>query len=81
MNESALNWYGLKDPELKQISLGTSSFETPYDEAPSKNMGFQWTGFMRPINQHGQVAHLYLLGNMAVWNPKRQARLTGITGV
>lgn len=80
-NENYMPWYGLTDPDLKPINLGTSTMETPYEEFPSKNIGFQWTGFMRPINQYGEVAHIYLLGNYCVWNPKRQGRLTGITGV
>ena len=81
VNENYLEWRGLKDPDLEQISLGTANIEGVYSEAPSKSVGFQWTGFMRPINQYGEVAHIYLLGNQVTWNPKRHGRLTGITGV
>ena len=81
LNENYISWYGLKDSDLESISLGSGPIEGVYDEIPSKNVGFQWTGFMRPINQYGEVAHIYLLGNLVVWNPKRQGRLTGITGV
>jgi hypothetical protein len=81
MNETFIDWYGLNDPDLQAISLGTGEIDGPYAEAPSKNVGFQWTGFMRPINQYGEVAHIYLLGNMVCWNPIRQGRLTGITTV
>ena len=81
LNENAMDWYGLADPQLKQISLGTSNIDSIYQEAPSKNVGFQWSGFMTPINQYGEVAHLYLLGNLVSFNPKRHGRLTGITGV
>ena len=80
-NENYLQWYGLNDPDLKRISLGTADIDGVYSEAPSKNVGFQWTGFMRPVNQYGQVAHIYLLGNFVSFNPGRQGRLTGITGV
>lgn len=80
VNENYLNWYGLKDSDLKQINMGGGSIDGPYADAPSKNVGFQWTGFMRPINQYGEVAHLYLLGNLVNWNAVRQGRLTGITG-
>ena len=80
-NENYIDWYGLKDVDLKQISLGTADIDGIYSEAPSKNVGFQWTGFMRPINQYGEVAHIYLLGNQVSFNPKRHGRLTGITGV
>lgn len=81
VNENYIEWYGLNDPDLKSISLGTGTIDGVYAEAPSKNTGFQWTGFMRPINQYGEVAHVYLLGNQVSFNPKRHGRLTGITGV
>lgn len=81
VNENYLDWYGLRDPDLQEISLGTADIEGVYSEVPSKNTGFQWTGFMRPINQYGEVAHVYLLGNQVTFNPKRHGRLTGITGV
>ncbi len=80
-NENYLQWYGLNDSELKRISLGTADIDGVYSEAPSKNVGFGWTGFMRPINQYGQVAHIYLLGNFVSFNPARHGRLTGISGV
>ena len=81
VNENFLKWYGLRDPDLQAISLGTADIEGPYSEAPSKNVGLQWTGFRDPINQYGQVGHIYLLGNFANWNPKDCGRLTGLTGV
>lgn len=81
LNENYIDWYGLSDPDLKGISLGGSDIDGVYSEAPSKNIGFQWTGFMRPINQYGEVAHIYLLGNLVSFNPKRHGRLIGITGV
>lgn len=80
LNENYLEWYGLSDPDLKQIDLG-SEIDGVYSDIPSKNVGFQWTGFMRPINQYGEVAHIYLLGNFVVWNPKRLGRLDAITTV
>jgi len=81
VNENYLDWYGLNDPDMKAISLGSSTLDGVYDQAPSANVGFQWTGFMRPINQYGEVAHILLLGNQITWNPKRHGRLDAITGV
>ena len=81
VNENYLEWYGLKDSELESISLGMSTHEGVYDDAPSANTGFQWTGFMKPINQYGVVGHIYLLGNLTTFQPRRHGRLTGITGV
>jgi hypothetical protein len=81
INERYLKWYGAKDADLKAIPLGGADIEGPYAEIPTKNTGFQWTGFMRPINQYGEVAHIYLLGNQVNWAPRRDGRLTGVTGV
>jgi len=81
LNENYMAWHGLRDADLRQIDMGGGTIEGVYSDAPSKNVGFQWTGFMRPINQYGEVAHLYLLGNLVNWNPVRFGRLTGITGV
>jgi hypothetical protein len=81
LNENYLDWYGLNDPDLSAITLGRETHDSVYNDAPRENIGFQWTGFMRPINQYGEVAHMYLLGNMVTFNPRRQGRLTGITGV
>lgn len=80
INENYTEWYGLSDPDLKAIDLG-SEIEGVYSDIPSKNVGFQWTGFMRPINQYGEVAHIYLLGNFVCWNPRRNGLLSDITTV
>lgn len=80
LNENYLEWYGLKDPDLKAISMG-NTIEGPGAEIPSDNTGFQWTGFQRPVNQYGEVGQLMLLGNLATWQPRRHGRLTGVTGV
>ena len=80
-NTNFILWYGLKDSDLKEISLQSAGIEGVYNDAPSKNVGFQWTDFMVPINQYGIVAHIYLLGNQVNWNPKRSGKLEGITGV
>ena len=81
LNENDLQWYGLQDKDMKQISLGKADFDNTYSDAPSKYTGFQWTDFMTPINQYGMVAHLYFLGNFVSFNPKTLGRLTGITTV
>lgn len=81
LNENDLQWYGLQDKDMKQISLGKADLDNTYSDAPSKYVGFQWTDFMNPINQYGMVAHLYLLGNFVSFNPKTLGRLTGVQGI
>lgn len=79
VNENYLDWYGISDPELKQFSGGGDNVEGVYSEAPSTNTGLQYTDFMKPFNQYGSVAHIYLLGNLTTFQPRRHGRLTGIT--
>jgi hypothetical protein len=57
------------------------SIESAYDEAPTENTGFQWTGFMKPTNQYGTVGQIFLLGNFTTWQPRRHGRGTSVTGV
>jgi hypothetical protein len=80
LNENYLKWYALKDPDLQQISLG-DTHEGVAADAPTDNIGFQWTNFIRPEDQYAEVAHVYLLGNFTTWQPRRQGRLTGVLGI
>jgi hypothetical protein len=78
LNENYIEWYGARDPELQSISLG-STHEGPINDQPTSNTGFQWTGFLKPIDQYADVAHIYLLGNLTSFQPRRHGRLTGVT--
>lgn len=79
-NENYLEWYGAKDAEMEQVDLG-QTHEGVYDEMPSKNTGLQFSGFMKPVNQYGVIGHIYLLGNLVTFQPRRHGRLTGVTSV
>ena len=81
LNENYLDWYTLKDSDLQSISLGSSTVEGVYAEVPSKLQPFMWTGFKTPVNQYGEVGQIIALGNLISWNPRRHAKLTGVTGV
>ena len=80
LNENYLQWYGAKSDDLKSISLG-SDIDSSYNEAPTEDSGVQWSGWKDSFNQFGEVAYLYILGNWTTSQPRRQGRLTGITGV
>lgn len=80
VNENYLDWYGIKDPDMVQVSLG-STHEGTYSEVPSAFTGLQFSGMMRPVNQYGDVGHIYLFGNLTTFQPRRHGRLTGVTGV
>lgn len=86
LNENWLDWYGWNASSApfgyKALSLGQSTVEGLYSEPPmSQYTGFNWSGFRAPHNQFGGVADIVLLGNLMSWQPRRQGRLTGITGV
>lgn len=80
LNENYLQWYGAKSEDLKPISLG-KDVDSSYNEAPTEDSGVQWSGWKDSFNQFGEVAYLYILGNWTTSQPRRQGRLTGITGV
>lgn len=82
LNEDWLQWYGKFDPDLQKVDLGSDKgVQTVYHQAPSKFHGFNWQDLMRAINQYGEVGHLFLFGQLASWQPRRQGVLTGVTGV
>ncbi len=87
LNENYLNWYGWdasKDnaTDYKGLSLGATQIEGLYEEAPmAQYAGFNWSGWKTPTNQFGAVADVIILGNLTSFQPRRQGRLTGVTGV
>lgn len=80
LNENYLDWYGIKSDDLKSISLDTLEGSANSD-APNSNIGLQWSGFKDSFNQFGEVAYIHSLGEWITVQPRRQGRLTGITGV
>lgn len=80
INENYIDWYGVTDPDMQSFSPG-DTHEGTYSEAPTSNTGLQFSGMLKPINQYGQVGHIYLFGNLVTFQPRRQGRLTGVTGV
>lgn len=87
LNENYLNWYGwdaskVADLQYKGLSLGSTQIEGLYQDAPmAQYAGFNWSGWQVPTNQFGIVADVIVLGNLASFQPRRQGRLTGVTGV
>jgi hypothetical protein len=72
-NENYTGWYGIQDPDMTSVSFG-DTHDGVYSEAPTDNTGLQFSGFMKPTNQYGEVGHIYLLGNMCTSQPRRQGR-------
>lgn len=80
VNENYIQWYGSHDPDMQRVTFG-NTHDGVYTEAPTNNTGLQFSGMMRPIDQYGEVGHIYLFGNQITNQPRRQGRLTGVTGV
>lgn len=85
LNENWLQYYGWDAAPItgyKKVSLGNEAVESIYDEAPMSSFtGFNWSGFNNPTNVFGSIADIILLGNLTSFQPRRQGRLTGVTGV
>jgi len=85
LNEKTLNWYGLESaPELgyKSIKYGSKTIDGVHAEAPmNKNTGFSWSGWKVPEGQYGLIGTLLIMGNLTCFEPRRNGRLTGVTGV
>lgn len=80
INENYVGWYGAKDSDMMSVEFG-DTHDGVYTDLPTNNTGLQFSGMMKPTNQYGEVGHIYLFGNMAGWQPRRQARGTSILSV
>jgi hypothetical protein len=80
INETFLQWYGLKSQWAKPISLASDTIEGPYAaDVPSKNHGFNWTGFKEPTNQYARNGQILLLGNLISGGPRYNSKLESLT--
>jgi len=80
MNESYLDWYGLTMAEASPIKFKSQSIEGN-DYSNVMGLGFSWSEWVKPSNAAALIGHIYFGGEFITDNPKRHARLTGITGV
>lgn len=85
LNENWVDFFGWDAKGFggyNKVSLGTSTIEGVYSEAPmSPFNGFNWSGFRTPTNQFSGIADVIILGNLTSFQPRRHGRLTGVTGV
>jgi len=85
LNENWMDWYGWDAKgfaDYSKVAFTSTQIEGEYAEPPMSNFtGFNWSGLKTPTNQFGVIADVILLGNLTSWQPRRQGRLTGITGV
>jgi hypothetical protein len=87
LNENYLQWFGrtvvpaeFRD-FLKPVRLGKSVKEGQASERPSDYHGFFYQEKQMMPNQGGIISRFWVVGQMVSFQPRRQGKLTGITGV
>lgn len=80
LNEDFLDWYALPMAMTEAAKFRSSDIDgNDYSEV--QGLGFSWSGWIKPTNSASVVGHVYLGGELISQNPKRHAKLTGITSV
>lgn len=80
INEDFLEWRALPVALTQPVSFSVTDIEGN-DYTNVKGLGFSWSDWIKPTNQASIIGHVYLGGELWSDNPKRQGKLTGITGV
>lgn len=80
VNEDFLDFYALPMAMTTPISYKSQDIEgNDYSEVVG--LGFSWSDWIKPTNSAAIVGHIYLGGELISANPKRNAKLTGVTTV
>ena len=79
LNENYLEWYAL--PFFNATPVSYKSQIKGNDYAAPVGLGFAWSDWIIPANSGAVVGHIYFGGQFITTNPKRQGKLTGITGI
>jgi hypothetical protein len=80
VNEDFIDWYALPMAMTEAVKFRSQDIEgNDYSEVTG--LGFSWSGWIKPTNSASIVGHVYLGGELVSSNPKRHAKLTGITSV
>ncbi len=79
INENYIDWYALPFFNAKPVAYKSQIKGNDY--AAPIGLGFSWSDWIVPANAGSVVGHIYFGGQFITTNPKRQGKLTGITGV
>ena len=79
LNEDYIDFYGLPAHDAKAVAYKSQITGNDYN-APM-GLGFAWSDWVKPSNAAGQIGHIYFGGQLVTSNPKRQGKLTGVTGI
>ena len=80
LNERYIDFYRLISSDLKQVSSALEVTEGAGDTEARPSF-LQLKDFMSPVNQFGEIGALIVMGNLICRAPRRQGKITGITGV
>ena len=80
LNEDFLDWYALPVAMTSPAKYRSQDIEGN-DYSDVEGLGFSWSDWIKPTNSASIVGHIYLGGELISQNPKRHAKLTGITSV
>lgn len=79
VNENYVDFYALPYKFAKPVAYKSQIEGNDYD-API-GLGFSWSDWIIPANAAAVVGHIYFGGQFVTTNPKRHAKLTGVTGI
>lgn len=80
LNENFLSWHGLPMAMTESVKFSPQLIDGNDYDSMIRNLGFSWSGWIKPSNAAAIIGHIYLGGNFITRNPKRHGALTGITG-
>mgnify|MGYP001575771853 CR=1 FL=1 len=80
VNEDFLDWYALPMAMTTPAKYRSQDIEGN-DYSDVEGLGFSWSDWIKPTNSASIVGHMYLGGELISANPKRHAKLTGVTSV
>jgi hypothetical protein len=80
LNEDFIDWLALPMAKTMPINFASQNIEGN-DYSAVKGLGFSWSDWIKPSNAAAVIGHVYLGGNLVSSNPKRHAKLTGLTTV
>ena len=80
LNERYIDFHRLVSSDLKQVSSALEVTEGAGDTEARPSF-LQLKDFMAPVNQFGEIGALIVMGNLICRAPRRQGKITGITGI
>lgn len=81
VNEDYLDWYAI-EAKMGATPIKYRSQDIEGNDYSSvEGLGFSWSDWVKPTNAAALVGHIYLGGELISANPKRHAKLTGITSI